>query len=96
MMEGRRPEGAQDGAVISKQLGKVERGLTVLNEDLGEAKWCVDDSFSLADIALGCTLGYLQLRYQHLHWQERFPNLARHHEAMMQRPSFSETAPPPA
>jgi glutathione S-transferase len=96
MMEGRRPEGAQDAAVISKQMGKVERGLTVLNEDLGDAKWCVDDSFSLADIALGCTLGYLQLRYQHLDWQERFPNLARHHEAMMQRSSFSETAPPQA
>jgi glutathione S-transferase len=96
MIEGRRPEGMQDAAVIAKQLGKVERGLETLNTDLGTNKWCVDDTFSLADIALGCLLGYLHLRYQHLNWEERFPNLARHHAAMLQRPSFSETAPPAA
>ena len=96
MIEGRRPEGMQDAAVIAKQLGKVERGLETLNADLGTNKWCVDDTFSLADIALGCLLGYLHLRYQHLNWEERFPNLARHHTAMLQRPSFSETAPPAA
>ena len=67
-----------------------------LDAELGENKWCVDVTFSLADIALGCLLGYLQLRYQDLNWQARFPNLARHHAAMLQRPSFSETAPPPA
>ena len=96
MLEGRRPEDKQDPAVIAKQMGKVERGLAVLNADLGDNKWCVDDTFSLADIALGCLLGYLQLRYQHLDWEQRFPNLARHHAAMLQRPSFSETAPPAA
>lgn len=96
MLEGRRAEDKQDPAVIAKQMGKVERGLAVLNADLGDNKWCVDDTFSLADIALGCLLGYLQLRYQHLDWEQRFPNLARHHAAMLQRPSFSETAPPAA
>ncbi|HWU83476.1 MAG TPA: glutathione S-transferase C-terminal domain-containing protein, partial [Methylophilaceae bacterium] len=96
MLEGRRAETARDGAVIDKQLGKVERGLAALNAELGESKWCVDDTFSLADIALGCSLGYLQLRYQHLDWQTRFPNLARHYTAMLQRPSFSETMPPEA
>lgn len=96
IMEGRRAEAARDGAAIDKQLGKVERGLAALNAELGEGKWCVDDTFSLADIALGCSLGYLQLRYHHLDWQTRFPNLARHYTAMMQRPSFSETMPPEA
>lgn len=96
MIEGRRPEAMQDAALITKQLGKVERGLEALNGDLGDNKWCVDDTFSLADIALGCLLGYLHLRYQHLDWEVRFPNLARHHAAMLQRPSFSETVPPSA
>lgn len=96
MLEGRRAEERQDPAVIAKQMDKVERGLATLNADLGDNKWCVDETFSLADIALGCLLGYLQLRYQHLNWQERFPNLARHHVAMLQRPSFSETTPPAA
>ncbi|MCB5190325.1 glutathione S-transferase N-terminal domain-containing protein [Methylobacillus arboreus] len=93
VLEGRRPEDAQDTAAIAKQLGKVERGLKALNDDLGNNKWCVNDTFSLADIALGCVLGYLDLRYQHLDWKQQYPNLARHYVAMLKRPSFKDTAP---
>ncbi len=96
VMEGRRPEGMQDAAVIAKQLGKVERGLEKLNADLEKKKWCVNDTFSLADIALGCVLGYLELRYAELDWKQQYPNLAKHYAAMMKRPSFKETVPQPA
>lgn len=91
--EAARPEKLRDNAVIEKQMGKVSRGLTQLNAELGENKWCVDDTFSLADIALGCMLGWLDLRYADMGWRESYPNLARHFEEMMKRPSFSETAP---
>ena len=93
MLEGRRPEEKQDAAVIAKQMGKVERGLKVLNDGLGKKKWCVNDSFSLADIAVGCMLGYIEMRYQHLDWQQEYPNLARHYAVLMKRPSFKDTAP---
>ena len=93
MLEDRRPEEKQDAAVIAKQMGKVERGLKVLNDDLGKRKWCVNDSFSLADIAVGCMLGYIEMRYQHLDWQQQYPNLARHYAVLMKRPSFKDTAP---
>lgn len=92
--EAARPEKLRDNAVIEKQMGKVSRGLTQLNAELGENKWCVDGTFSLADIALGCMLGWLDLRYADMGWRESYPNLARHFEEMMKRPSFSETAPP--
>jgi len=94
MQESRRPENLRDPAVNEKQMGKVQRGLAQLNAELGESRWCVDDSFSLADIALGCMLGWLDLRYQDLAWRESYPNLARHFDEMMKRQSFSETAPP--
>lgn len=94
--EAARPEKLRDNAVIEKQIGKVSRGLTQLNAELGENKWCVDDTFSLADIALGCMLGWLDLRYADMGWRESYPNLARHFEEMMKRPSFGETAPPDA
>ena len=94
LMESRRPENLQDAASIAKQLGKVERGLKALSDDLGDSKWCVDDTFSLADIALGCLLGYLDLRYQHINWQEQYPNLAKHYAELMKRPSFRDTAAP--
>ena len=96
MMEGRRPQNLQDANTIARQLGKVERGLKTLSHDLGDRKWCVDEVFSLADIALGCVLGYLDLRYKNIKWQKQYPNLARHHAEMMKRPSFSDTAPPDA
>jgi glutathione S-transferase len=94
IMEGRRAEMQQDPAVISKQLGKVERGLKTLSRDLGHNKWCVDDTFSLADIAVGCLLGYLDLRFKELGWQAQYPNLVDHYAEMLKRPSFSETLPP--
>jgi glutathione S-transferase len=89
-----RAENLRDPAVIEKQMGKVMRGLTQLNAELGENKWCVDDTFSLADIALGCLLGWLDLRYADMGWRDAYPNLARHFEEMMKRSSFSETVPP--
>lgn len=94
LLESRRPEARRDPAVIEKQMGKVHRSLNRLNADLADAKWCVDETFSLADIALGCALGWIDLRYPQLGWREQYPNLVRHFNEMMKRPSFSETAPP--
>jgi glutathione S-transferase len=67
-----------------------------LSNALGSNKWCVDETFSLADIALGCVLGYMDLRCKNIKWRKQYPNLARHYVEMMKRPSFSETVPPAA
>ena len=95
-LESRRPEHLQDADWIAKQMGKVERGLKALSNDLGKSKWCVNETFSLADIALGCLLGYLVSRYKHMDWQTQYPNLARHYARMLKRPAFSDTIPPAA
>jgi glutathione S-transferase len=93
MLEGRKPLEQQSQANIDKQLDKVTRGLEVLNLDITKKKWCVNETFSLADIALGCTLGYLDLRYKHLNWQDKYVNLARHYSLLVKRPSFKLTMP---
>lgn len=93
MLEGRKPIEKQSQANIDKQLDKVTRGLEVLNLDITKKKWCVNETFSLADIALGCTLGYLDLRYKHLNWQDKYVNLARHYSLLVKRPSFKLTMP---
>lgn len=93
MLEGRKPIEQQSQANIDKQLDKVTRGLEVLNLDITKKKWCVNETFSLADIALGCTLGYLDLRYKHLNWQDKYVNLARHYSLLVKRPSFKLTMP---
>ena len=49
---------------------------------------------TLADIAVGCALSYLDFRFPELDWRERHPNLARLlDDKLMQRPTFAETAP---
>jgi glutathione S-transferase len=84
----------QDEAHIAKQMDKVMRGLRTLEEDLGENKWCVDGTFSLADIAVGCLLGYIGLRFGHVvNLAKNYPNLQRLNQALLKRKSFAESLP---
>ena len=49
--------------------------------------------FSMADIAVGTALGYLNFRFPAINWQERHANLAKLYDKLMQRPSFAESVP---
>ena len=93
MLESRKPPEKQSQANIDKQIDNIKRGLEVLNADITKKKWCVNETFSLADIALGCMLGYVDLRYKHLNWQDNYPNLAKHYSVLAKRPSFKLTIP---
>lgn len=95
VMELRRPVEIQDATLVTRQKLKVERGLQVLAKDLGEQKWCVANAFSLADIAVGCTLAYVSLRLPELNWSGDYPNLAALYEQLMQRKAFQDTQPIP-
>lgn len=94
VMEGRRAPEKQDEATVERQKLKVERGLRALAKGLGENRWYLEDAMSLADIAVGTTLGYLNLRMPQLGWQAQYPNLSRLYDQLMQRPSFQSTVPP--
>ena len=94
MLEQRKPEQKQDEAFITRQMDKVTRGLTALNNDLGHNKWCVDDAFSLADIAVGCMLGYINLRFgATIDLAADFPNLERLQSVLNKRQSFADSMP---
>jgi glutathione S-transferase len=69
------------------------RGLEALSEALGENPWYLGNSMTLADIACGCMLGYLDLRFAEIDWRGAHPNLAKLFEKLMTRPSFKETVP---
>jgi glutathione S-transferase len=93
ILEGRKPEAQQSQANIDRQLDKVKLGLEVLNLDITKRKWCVNETFSLADIAVGCMLGYVDLRLKQLNWQDNYVNLAKHYSVLVKRPSFKLTMP---
>jgi len=61
---------------------------------LGDKPWCAGAPFSLADIALGCALGYLDFRFPQVDWRGAHPNLARLAVKLDKRASFDDTRPP--
>jgi glutathione S-transferase len=82
--------------ILSRQQGKIDRAVAVMAEELGNRNWCSGESYSLSDIAVGCSLGYLDLRLPDLNWRKAYPNLAKLTERLSHRASFKFTAPPPA
>ncbi len=92
-VESLRPENERSAAWMERQRGKVERGLAQMARDLGERNWCHSDRYTLADIALGCCLGWLAFRHPALDWRGKYANLARHYDKLSERAAFAETAP---
>jgi glutathione S-transferase len=91
--ESLRPKKEQSAAWSAKQLGKVTRGIDLLAADLGARTWCHAERYSLADIALGCCLGWLAFRHPSIDWRGEHASLARHFERVMSRPAFADTVP---
>ena len=94
--ERRRPESQRSVEWVERQRRKIESGTAELSRELGDRAWCYGEACSLADIATGCALGYLDLRYPELLWRDAYPNLGRLAEKLGKRPSFADTAPPAA
>ena len=88
-----RTKAQRSQAWIDRQMEKVHGALRAMGQGLGEKPYCSGIHLSLADIAVGCALGYLDFRFPELDWRTEYPNLLRLHEKLLQRPSFQETAP---
>jgi glutathione S-transferase len=88
-----RSEGQRSQAWIDRQLGKIDTSLKAMSTGLGDKPFCSGVHFSLSDVAVGCALAYLDLRFAQIDWRERHPNLARLQEKLTQRSSFIETHP---
>jgi glutathione S-transferase len=78
---------------IDRQLAKVNATVKAMSNGLGDKPFCGGIHFSLADIAVGCALGYLDFRFPQIDWRTDYPNLVRLHDKLMQRPSFADTLP---
>jgi glutathione S-transferase len=87
-----RSDAQRSQAWIERQLVKIQGGLKAMNQGLGEKPFCTGIHMSLADIAVGCALAYLDFRFAHIDWRADHPHLARLQDKLAQRPSFSDTA----
>jgi glutathione S-transferase len=80
-------------AWIDRQFRKINDALKAMSLGLGEKPFCAGIYLSLADIAVGCALGYLDFRFPELAWRGEYPNLVKLHDKLMQRASFADTLP---
>ena len=75
---------------------KVRSALKAMSLGLGDTPWCCGNHFTLADVACGTALGYLDFRFPEIAWRGEYANLARLLTKLAARPSFVDTAPPAA
>jgi glutathione S-transferase len=92
-MEKKRPVAQQSPEWIRRQMAKVNAGLKAMSEELGQQNWCTGEIFCLADIAVGCALGYLEFRFPELDWRREHPNLSELYDRLLQRSGFKDTMP---
>lgn len=78
---------------IQLHTGKVHSGLNALSSLLGNKAFFHGNAFSLADIAVGCALGWLEFRFPEIEWRKEYINLAQFLDRLSSRPSFIETKP---
>lgn len=96
VIEHRRPISRQSKEWLDRQQQKVAAGVAELARDLGDKVWCNGEAYTLADIATGCALGYLDFRHGGFEWRNTYPQLAKLAGKLAKRASFGDTAPPPA
>ncbi len=92
-LEAKRPDGERSPSWIDRQRGKVSGALKVMADDLGDQPWCHGNGLSLADVAVGCALGYVSFRLGDIPWASQHPKLSAFYEKLMQRQAFADTIP---
>lgn len=81
-------------AWVEHQMKKIHASLSAMSHALADKTWCAQNHYSLADIAVGCSLSYLDFRFPEINWRDSYPNLGALLGKLSQRSSFIETAPP--
>jgi glutathione S-transferase len=81
-------------AWIDRQMNKVQLSLAALSKGLAHKSWCIEgNKMTLADIAVGCAVLWLDFRFAELTWRADHPNLAALADKLSERPSFANTLP---
>ena len=88
-----RTKAQRSNAWIERQIGKINAAVKAMSTGLGDKPFCTGIHLTLADVAVGCALGYLDYRFPEINWRTDNPNLQRFFEKISQRASFADTQP---
>ena len=84
----------RNGFQVEKQVARMRRAMARLAAELEGRAWCHGERYSLADVALGCCVGWLGFRKPgNVDWPSEYPVPARHYQKLLERPAFAETTP---
>jgi len=89
-----RQEGERSQAWIDRQMTKIDASLGAIATGLADKPYCTGIHLSLADIAVGCALAYLEFRFPDIAWRRDHANLGRLADKLNTRQSFIDTRPP--
>ena len=92
LMETRRRPERQEPALILRQEAKVAAALAFAETHIRNGEYLVGDQLTVADIAMGVALAYVDLRYAH-EWRNSYPRLAVWFAVFGLRPAFAATMP---
>ena len=79
---------------VDRQMGKIDQSLKAMSHGLGDKVYYSGIHLSLADVAVGCALGYLDFRFPQVDWRSAHPNLAKLADKLAKRQSFIDSLPP--
>ncbi|MGZ3239246.1 MAG: glutathione S-transferase C-terminal domain-containing protein [Burkholderiaceae bacterium] len=88
-----RPAAQQSQSWLDRQMAKVNAGLKAMSTGLAEKPFCAGNQYTLSDVAVGCTLGWLAFRLPEIDWRGDYPNLAKLFDKLSERPSFKDSVP---
>ncbi len=80
-------------AWVPRQRAKIERALAQFERGTAGHEWLHGSAFSLADIAAGYAISYVDTSLGGLERKKRLPGLNEYAERLLARPSFRATAP---
>ena len=83
-----RPAHEQSPGWIARQIKGVYAAYDWLEQRMDQLR---DGPLTIGQIAVGCALGYSDVRFQTDDWRDRFPELAAWHERFEERPSMQST-----
>ena len=87
--ENQRPNEIRSQDVIDRQTGKINSVLSVLDKAAGE----LNGPPLMGEIAVACTLGYMEFRGIVPDWRKNYANMASWYIEILKRQSFTETSP---
>jgi glutathione S-transferase len=84
-----RPEESRWPTWVDDQWDKIWNGLNFFEG----APQSMEEPLNLAQLGLGCLLGYLEFRFADADWRSDLPNLATWYDLLAERESFVNTDP---